>query len=134
MSMFATALACRQGLWIHWTREWGGGVRLLVSLSFLGSLLDLIDAKLIPFCSAFFHKKSFDGYNEPFVGQAVSFVLEEGPKGAAATKVKEEEGGVAIEGAAVEDEGEREMGTVKVRLTATYLCLTQFHLLYVMLF
>ena len=61
--------------------------------------------------SAFFHKKSFPGSNEPYVGQAVSFVYEEGPKGAAAVKVKEEEGGFAE---VVEEEGEREMGKVKV--------------------
>ena len=65
--------------------------------------------------SAFFHKKAFGASNEPYVGQTVSFVFEEGPKGAAATNVKEEEGGVAVE----EDEGLREMGTVKVRLAAT---------------
>ena len=37
--------------------------------------------------------------------------LREGPKGAAAVKVREEEGGVAEP---VEEEGEREMGKVKV--------------------
>lgn len=62
---------------------------------------------------AFFHKKSFDGYDEPYVGQVVSFVLAEGPKGTAATKVQQEEGGMANGGTPVEDEGEREMGTVK---------------------
>ena len=61
--------------------------------------------------SAFFHKKSFSGSDEPYVGQAVSFVFEEGPKGAAAVKVKVEEGGVPE---AEEDVGEREMGKVKV--------------------
>ena len=63
--------------------------------------------------SAFFHKKSFAGNGDPYVGQAVSFVFEQGPKGAAAVKVKEEEGGVAE---AVEDatEEEREFGKVKV--------------------
>ncbi len=44
----------------------------------------------------------------------VSFIFEEGPKGAAATKVKEEEGGMATDEAPVEDDQEREMGTVKV--------------------
>ena len=68
--------------------------------------------------SAFFHKKSFAGYGEPYVGQVVSFVFEEGAKGAAATKVQEEEGGAAMEGNAVEDEAQREMGTVKVHLNA----------------
>ena len=48
----------------------------------------------------------------------VSFVFEEGPKGAAATNVQEEEGGVAVEGGSVEDEAQREMGTVKVYLNA----------------
>lgn len=62
--------------------------------------------------SAFFHKKSFAGSDEPYVGQAVSFVFEEGPKGAAAGKVKEEEGCLADK---EENEGEREMGKVKVR-------------------
>ena len=46
----------------------------------------------------------------------VSFIFEEGPKGAAASKVKEEEGGIVTEEASVEDDGMREMGTVKVRL------------------
>lgn len=44
----------------------------------------------------------------------VSFIFEEGPKGAAATKVKKEEGGMATDEAPVEDDQEREMGTVKV--------------------
>ena len=47
----------------------------------------------------------------------VSFVFEEGLRGAAATRVQEEEGGVAVQEAAVEDEAQREMGTVKVYLT-----------------
>ena len=76
------------------------------------------------FCSAFFHKKALGGYGEPYVGQAVSFVLEEGPKGAAATKVQEEEGGVAVE-APVEDEGQREMGTVKVCLASKELIIKE---------
>ena len=42
-------------------------------------------------------------------------MFEEGPKGAAAVKVKEEEGGVAEqEVKEEEEEGEREMGKVKV--------------------
>ena len=61
--------------------------------------------------SAFFHKRSFGGLDEPFVGQAVSFVFGDGPKGAAATKVEAEEGGHHVE-----DEREREMGTVQVCL------------------
>ena len=43
------------------------------------------------------------------MGQAVSFVFEEGPKGASAKNVKEEEGGEVP----VEEEGEREYGKVK---------------------
>ena len=66
--------------------------------------------------SAFFHKNSFGGYGEPYVGQVVSFVFEEGPKGAAASKVQEEEGGLAVEGDSVDDEAQREMGTIKVCL------------------
>ena len=75
----------------------------------------LNDENLNGFFSAFFHKKSFRGQGEPSVGQMVSFIFGEGPKGAAATEVKEEEGGIFVEEAAVEDEGSREMGTVKVR-------------------
>ena len=89
---------------------------LVVVLSFLDSLFALVDKKLIALLSAFFHKKSYGGHDEPYVGQAVSFVSEQGPKGAAATKVKEEQAGMAVEEALVEDEGEREMGTVKVGL------------------
>ncbi len=63
------------------------------------------------YTSLFFHKKSFTGSSEPVVGQFVSFVFEDGPKGAAAVKVKEEEGGELQE---VEEEGDREMGKVKV--------------------
>ena len=69
------------------------------------------ETNLTVYRSVFFHKKSFLGTNDPYVGQAVSFVFEEGPKGAAAVKVQEEEGGVAE---AVEEEGERETGKVKV--------------------
>ena len=78
----------------------------------------LVVTKLTAPRSAFFHKKSFSGYSEPYAGQTVSFVFEEGPKGAAATKVQEEEGGVAVDGGPVEDEAQREMGTVKVYLNA----------------
>ncbi|KAL9071982.1 MAG: hypothetical protein Q9161_003914 [Pseudevernia consocians] len=74
---------------------------------------EMVDKKLIALLSAFFHKKSYGGHDEPYVGQAVSFFSEQGPKGAAATKVKEEQAGMAVEEALVEDEGEREMGTVK---------------------
>ena len=63
--------------------------------------------------SAFFHKKSFIGSGEPYSGQVVSFVFEEGSKGAAAVQVKEEEGDIAVEQDAEEEE-EREMGKVKV--------------------
>lgn len=65
---------------------------------------------------AFFHKRSFGGLDEPYVGQAVSFVFGEGPKGAAATKVQAEEGDNPVEVAIeqnVEEEEEREMGVVK---------------------
>lgn len=46
--------------------------------------------------------------------QAVSFVVGEGPKGAAAKEVRAEDGG-AVEEAAPEEEGERQLGKVKVR-------------------
>lgn len=68
---------------------------------------------LTVYCSAFFHKRSFAGSDEPHVGQAVSFVFEQGAKGAAAVKVREEEGS-ARENAEGGEEGEREMGKVKV--------------------
>ena len=61
--------------------------------------------------SAFFHKKSFTGNDEPHMGQTVSFIFEEGSKGAAAVNVREEEGG---EQEVEEEEEEREMGKVKV--------------------
>lgn len=49
-------------------------------------------------------------------GQAVSFVIGEGPKGAAAKEVQAEEGGIAEEVAPEEEEeeGERQLGKVKV--------------------
>ena len=74
-------------------------------------VLQYQEPDLIVHRSAFFHKKSFPSSSEPYVGQAVSFIFEEGPKGAAAVNVKEEEGGVAEP---VEEEGEREMGKVRV--------------------
>lgn len=52
------------------------------------------------------------------MGQTVSFVLEQGDKGAAAKKIREEEGS-SIE-QPQEDEGEREFGTVKVSLGSDY--------------
>lgn len=50
------------------------------------------------------------------MGQYVSFVYAEGAKGAAAKKVREEEGGPAPaeEATLEEEEGERELGKVKV--------------------
>ena len=47
------------------------------------------------------------------MGQTVSFIFEEGPKGAAAVHVREEEGIIAGE-QEVEEEEDREMGKVKV--------------------
>lgn len=91
----------------------------VIFLSFLAFLLALIDTRLTVIRSAFFHKRSFSGHDEPYVGQAVSFVYGEGLKGAVATKVKVEEGGSAIQEAPVEDEGDREMGAVKVCVTPT---------------
>ena len=122
------ALECRQRLRIHWTTERRGRVSITTSLfylSFPASFIALNDTNLIAFCSAFFHKKSFGGPAEPYVGQAVSFIFGEGPKGAAASQVKEEEGGV-VEEVPIEDEGSREMGSVKVCPTAQRsLCLAQ---------
>ncbi|CAD6586950.1 MAG: hypothetical protein ASARMPRED_002886 [Alectoria sarmentosa] len=61
---------------------------------------------------AFVHKKECGG-KDLVEGQAVSFVFEEGPKGASAKNVREEEGALVMEAAAEEDEGERELGKVK---------------------
>ena len=61
---------------------------------------------------AFVHKKECGG-KDLVEGQIVSFVFEEGPKGAAAKNVREEEGGMAVKTAVEEDEGERELGKVK---------------------
>lgn len=61
---------------------------------------------------AFVHKKECGG-KDLGEGQAVSFVFEEGPKGASAKNVREVEGGMAVEVAVEEDEGERELGKVK---------------------
>ena len=62
---------------------------------------------------AFVHKKECGG-KDLDVGQAVSFVYEEGQKGASAKHVREEEGGgMIMEEAVEEDEGERELGKVK---------------------
>lgn len=61
---------------------------------------------------AFVHKKECGG-KDLVEGQSVSFVFEEGPKGASAKNVREEEGRMAVEVAVEEDEGERELGKVK---------------------
>lgn len=61
---------------------------------------------------AFVHKKDC-GAKDLVEGQAVSFVFEEGPKGASAKNVREEEGGTVTEAAIEEDEGDRELGKVK---------------------
>ena len=61
---------------------------------------------------AFVHKKECGG-KDLVEGQIVSFVFEKGPKGASAKNVREEEGGMAVEAAVEEDEGERELGKVK---------------------
>ena len=61
---------------------------------------------------AFVHKKECGG-KDLVEGQAVSFVFEDGPKGASAKKIREEEGSAVDEVAAEEDEGERELGRVK---------------------
>lgn len=50
------------------------------------------------------------GGNDLAIGQAVSFVVEDGPKGASAKKIEEEEGGELI----LEDESDRLYGKVKV--------------------
>ena len=67
--------------------------------------------------SVFFHSKDCGGV-EFAKGQAVSFVLGEGPKGTSAKQVRPEEGG-QIEEALVEEEaeGERQLGKVKVLST-----------------
>lgn len=61
---------------------------------------------------AFVHKKDCGG-RDLVQGQAVSFVFEQGSKGASAKNVCEEEGGMVMEETIEEDEGERELGKVK---------------------
>lgn len=61
---------------------------------------------------AFVHKKDCGG-KDLVEGQAVSFVFQDGPKGASAKHVREEEGRMVMEEAVEEDEGERELGKVK---------------------
>ena len=61
---------------------------------------------------AFVHKKECGG-KDLVEGQVVSFVFEEGPKGASAKNVREETGGMVMEEVVEEDEGERELGRVK---------------------
>ena len=63
--------------------------------------------------SAFVHKRDCNGV-EFSKGQAVSFVIGDGPKGAAAKKVQAEEGGTVAEAEPEEEEGERQLGKVKV--------------------
>lgn len=57
----------------------------------------------------FVHKRECGG-NDLSVGQAVSFVFEEDPKGGTAKQVREEEGGEPV---IDEDDGERELGKVQ---------------------
>ena len=104
------ALECRKRVRLHRTHEWrrrGSQDPALPSPRFPSKFQS--DGQP----SAFFHKKSFTGNGEPHTGQTVSFVFEEGSKGAAAVNVREEEGGIALE-QDVEEEEEREMGKVKV--------------------
>ena len=61
---------------------------------------------------AFVHKKDCGG-KDLVEGQAVSFIFEDGPKGASAKHVREEDGGLMMEETAQEEEGERELGKVK---------------------
>ncbi|KAL6721650.1 hypothetical protein ACLMJK_000754 [Lecanora helva] len=61
---------------------------------------------------AFVHKRECGGID--FVkGQAVSFVVGEGPKGASAKDVRPEDGGTVEEAVVEEDESERQLGKVK---------------------
>lgn len=62
--------------------------------------------------SAFVHRKDC-GNKDLAVGQAVSFVFEQGSKGASAKNVKEEEGGEIQTETVEEEEDERELGKVK---------------------
>ena len=102
------AMECRKRFRLHRTCERRGRVSLISTNGLYHWHTNLTIHR-----SAFFHKRSFASSDEPYVGQAVSFVFEQGPKGAAAVKVKEEEGAV-IGKEEIEEEGEREMGKVKV--------------------
>ena len=62
----------------------------------MSSILSLPCVRLTYDGSAFVHKKDCGSKDLP-VGQAVSFVFEQGDKGAAAKNVREEEGGVVEE-------------------------------------
>ena len=68
--------------------------------------------------SAFAHKRTITSGNDLTVGQMVSFVLEDGPKGASATKIQEELG-MAPMVEEEEIEGERMFGKVKVKPDAS---------------
>ena len=69
--------------------------------------------KLLMICnSAFAHKREIASGSDLAVGQAVSFVLEDSPKGPSAKKIEEEEGSEVV----VEDESNRLYGKVKVSL------------------
>ena len=62
--------------------------------------------------SAFAHKRDVASGNDLAIGQAVSFVLEDGPKGASAKRIREDVGAELM----LEDDGDRLHGKVKVSL------------------
>ena len=74
---------------------------------------------------AFAHKRDVASGNDLEVGQFVSFVVEDGLKGASAKKIQEEEGMAPV--VDEEDEGERMFGKVKVSTVMTLLCVNELH-------
>ena len=65
--------------------------------------------------SAFAHKRDIASGSDLAIGQSVSFIMEDGPKGASAKKI-EEEGGEPV----LEDENDRLYGKIKVLRSIVY--------------
>ena len=91
--------------------EWREGVSD-EQLAYLVSLL-------MAAASVFAHNRDVMSGNDLAIGQAVSFVIEEGLKGSSAKKIHQEEGGELV----LEDESERLYGKVKVLLSILQLLL-----------
>ena len=62
--------------------------------------------------SAFAHNRDVTSGNDLVIGQAVSFIIEDGPKGPSAKNIKEDGGGELV----LKDESTRLYGKIKVFL------------------